>query len=244
VEPHGILDPIAMAEMLAAQAPETDPRAEFVYHSLTYGWLAGEIVRRVDGRDVGRFFADEFAAPLGLDLWLGLPSECHDRVATVHFDPEWMALDDLFGDNEFEASLANPMLLRPEMAEFFNSKGFKESLVPAISAFGTARAFALFYGRLDRILTPEIIRLGRTESRGGRDTLTGMPMAYGVGFQLVTGDPRLPDWFGHDGAGGSSHGMWPSLNASYSYTMNCLSLTRREKCLRPLLLELTDIFGC
>jgi CubicO group peptidase (beta-lactamase class C family) len=238
VDVQDVLDPIAMAEMLAAQAPETDPRAEFIYHSFTYGWLAGEIVRRVDGRDVGRFFAEEFAGPLDVDVWLGLPFEHHDRVATVHFGPDWTNFDSLLAGDDFLASLANPVLIQPERAEFLNGFDFKHSLVPAGGAIGTARGFALFYGRLDRILDPDIIRLGRTELRGGRDTLFGYPMAHGVGFQLVTGDPELPDWFGHDGAGGSSHGTWPSLGVSYSYAMNCLSTTRREKCCRPLLLAL------
>jgi CubicO group peptidase (beta-lactamase class C family) len=242
VDVHDILDPIAMAQLLAAQAPETDPRAEFVYHGLTYGWLAGEIIRRVDGRDVGRFFADEFAGPLGLDVWLGLPPEHHDRVATLHFAPDWVPLDDLLAGDEFGASLSNPRLIQPDRAEFLNGFDYKHSLVPAGGAFGTARDIALFYGRLDRILKPDTIRLGRTQLRGGRDTFLGHTVAHGVGFQLVTGDPQLPDWFGHDGAGGSSHGTWPSLNVSYSYAMNCLSMTRREKCCRPLLVSLSGVF--
>lgn len=73
-----------------------------------------------------------------------------------------------------------------------------------------------------------------------RDTLLGHPMAHRVGFQLTTRDPVLPDWFGHDGAGGSSHGAWPSLNASYSYVVNRLSMTGRESRCLPLLLALND----
>ena len=53
-----------MAAILAAQAPNPDPRAALCYHALTYGWLCGELVRRVDGRSVGRFFAEEVAGPL------------------------------------------------------------------------------------------------------------------------------------------------------------------------------------
>ena len=70
--------------------------------------------------------------------------------------------------------------------------------------------------------------------------MLGFPMAHGVGFQLVARDPVLPDWFGHDGTGGSSHGAWPTLNASYSYVMNRLSQTGREKCCQPLLRALND----
>jgi len=66
---------------------ETDPRAAFVYHPLTYGWLCGEIVRRVDGRSVGAFFAEEIARPLGLDLWIGIGPELEDRVARLEYAP-------------------------------------------------------------------------------------------------------------------------------------------------------------
>ena len=161
-------------------------------------------------------------------------------MATLHFGADWQRLESLLAGDEFLASLSNPVLIQPERAEFLNGFDFKRSLVPAGGAFGTARGLALFYGRLDRILKPDIIRLGRTELRGGRETVLGLPSAHGVGFQLLTGSPTRPDWFGHDGAGGSSHGAWPELNASYSYVMNCLSPTRQEKCLRPLLLALND----
>ncbi|HEX6682736.1 MAG TPA: serine hydrolase domain-containing protein [Candidatus Limnocylindrales bacterium] len=235
---HDILDSRKMTEIVAAQAPETDPRADFVYHALNYGWLAGELVRRVDGREVARFFADEFARPLELDVWLGVPPEHHDRVATLCFAADWESMDEMF-QGDFEETLANPVLIRPETAEFLNSAAFISSGVPGAGAFGTAKSLALFYGRLDRILTPGIIRLGRTELRGGPDTLLGIHASHGVGFQLDR-DPVLPDWFGHDGAGGSSHGAWPSLNAAYSYTMNSLSPMRREKCCRPMLVALAD----
>src|SRR5262249_47251393 len=69
------MDGRAMAELLAEQPQNADPRAIDVYHALTFGWLCGELVRRVDGRTIGRFFAEEVASPLRLELWLGLPAE-------------------------------------------------------------------------------------------------------------------------------------------------------------------------
>jgi CubicO group peptidase (beta-lactamase class C family) len=67
-------DDVRLAALLAAQPQESDPRAGDVYHAMTYGWLAGELIRRVDGRSVGTFFADEVARPLGLDVWIGQPA--------------------------------------------------------------------------------------------------------------------------------------------------------------------------
>src|SRR4051794_24678672 len=74
-------DPIIDA--LAAQAPLWEPGTAHGYHALTYGWLVGEVVRRIDGRSIGQFFQEEVAAPLGIEFWIGLPKEQHDRVAPL-----------------------------------------------------------------------------------------------------------------------------------------------------------------
>ena len=69
-----VLDDRRMAALLARSSRRRRIRgARLAYHAMTYGWLCGELVRRIDGRSVGRFFADEVAAPLGLELWIGLP---------------------------------------------------------------------------------------------------------------------------------------------------------------------------
>ena len=68
---------------LAAQRPVWEPGTAHGYHALTYGWLVGEVVRRVDGRSLGRFFADEVTAPLGLDFWIGLPEDQEGRVSRL-----------------------------------------------------------------------------------------------------------------------------------------------------------------
>ena len=72
-------DPVIRA--LEAQKPEWEPGTEHVYHSMTFGFLVGEIVRRITGKSLGTFFADEVAAPLGLSAWIGLPEEQEGRVA-------------------------------------------------------------------------------------------------------------------------------------------------------------------
>ena len=69
-----------VAARLAAQAPRWEPGTAHGYHALTYGWLVGEVVRRVSGRSVGRFLADEVTGPLGLETWLGLPPELEPEL--------------------------------------------------------------------------------------------------------------------------------------------------------------------
>lgn len=76
-------DPVIRA--LEAQKPEWKPGTEHVYHSMTFGFLLGELVRRITGTSLGRFFADEVAAPLGLRAWIGLPEEQEPNVASVHY---------------------------------------------------------------------------------------------------------------------------------------------------------------
>src|SRR5690606_32365563 len=73
--------PIAAA--LADQRPVWTPGTAHGYHGRTWGWLVGEVIRRVSGRSPGRFFADEIAAPLGLDFFIGLPASERDRVSRM-----------------------------------------------------------------------------------------------------------------------------------------------------------------
>ena len=238
VSTEELLDPEHMAGLLAAQAPSTDPRAAFTYHALTWGWLTGELVRRVDGRTVGALFADEFAGPLGLDIWLGLPDTEHHRVATTIAGPGVLLPEDE-GEGEEMDSLRvltrNP-LLTPDAPALWNSAAFRRAQLPAVGAYVTARSMARFYaclargGELDgvRVLDEATVRLGRRELRRGVSALWGTPMAYGAGFELRTGLALFgppPDTFGHAGAGGSRHGAWPGERIGFSYTMN---LTRAE----------------
>src|SRR4051812_47832764 len=92
-------DPII--EALAAQKPLWEPGTQHGYHAVTYGWLVGEVVRRISGRSIGQFFQEEIAAPLGIEFWIGLPKEQHDRVAPlvaaeVPTDPAAIAMAEQF----------------------------------------------------------------------------------------------------------------------------------------------------
>src|SRR3954447_642232 len=74
-------DPIIHA--LEAQAPDWEPGTAHGYHAVTYGYLVGEVVRRVSGKSLGTFFHEEFAEPLGLEFWIGLPDAEQERVAPI-----------------------------------------------------------------------------------------------------------------------------------------------------------------
>ncbi len=222
-----------MAALLAAQAPSPDPRAAFCYHALTYGWLCGELVRRVDGRSIGRFFADEVAGPLDVEFWIGLPSGQEPRVTTLELAPDWGANakrspEDFARDPLLKSVWGNPLIF--DRATFFwNEPAVHACEMPGASGIGTARAVAKIYDVLATggapLLSAETLRLGRTVLADGYDALHEEHRRFGVGFQLQTevmnyGPPA--DAFGHGGAGGSSHAAWPSLGVGYSYAMNLM----------------------
>jgi len=221
-------DPRRMAELLAAQKPSADPRAKLAYHAITFGWLCGELVRRIDGRTIGAFFSDEIAVPLDLELWIGLPSSLELRVATLELSERWGAAPNfapaaLAGDALLRSTFANPE--RFSRAHVFNEPAWHRAEVPATNAIGTARAVAHLYGHLPELMSEDAILLGRTPLVEGEETLLGRPFSVGVGFQLQTAERRLgrpDDAFGHGGSGGSLHACWPSAGVSFSYAMNLL----------------------
>jgi CubicO group peptidase (beta-lactamase class C family) len=230
-----LTDDRRLAELLAAQAPETDPRAAATYHPLTYGWLCGELVRRVDGRSVGRFFAEEVAGPLGLEVWIGLPEEQEPRVSTLVTAPGWGShpmhdAQAVARDGLLKRIWANPPILAAgELA--WNSRAYHAAEIPGAGAIGSARSLARLYGCLARggeldgvrLLSAETLALGRRELSRFRDPFSDEPYACGIGYELQTENAVLgppPAAFGHTGAGGSVHAAWPDERVGVSYAMN------------------------
>jgi CubicO group peptidase (beta-lactamase class C family) len=74
-------EPVVSA--VAAQKPDWEPGSTHGSHARTFGWIAGELVRRITGYSLGKFFAEEVAGPLGVDCWIGLPEEVESRLAAV-----------------------------------------------------------------------------------------------------------------------------------------------------------------
>jgi CubicO group peptidase (beta-lactamase class C family) len=223
-------EPVVAA--LAAQPPNWEPGSAHGYHALTYGWLAGEVVRRVSGMSVGRFVAERVASPLGLDFWIGLPDALNPRVAPMIPAPP--PLPDAPAD-PFMARLADPSSLMHRA--FTNPSGlfaatnlpaFRAAEIPAANGIGTARSLARLYaaciGEVDgvRLLKPETVeRAMRTEAHGD-DLVVGYETRYGTGFQLSF--PSRPmageGSFGHYGMGGSVGFAHPSRGLAFGYVMN------------------------
>jgi CubicO group peptidase (beta-lactamase class C family) len=222
------LDARRMADLLASQPRNRDPRATRTYHAVTFGWLCGELVRRVDGRSIGRFFAEEVAGPLGLEIWIGLPPELEPSVSTVELAASWgSAQRTRAPDREkdpLQRAINNPPRYEPGSFPW-NEPAWHAAEVPSSNGIGTARSIARFYASLDRMLTADVLRLAATPLSTRYDPLMGRQTSFGVGFQLQTDTLPLgppADAFGHGGAGGSRHGRWPRQRLGFSYAMNLL----------------------
>jgi CubicO group peptidase (beta-lactamase class C family) len=221
-----ITDSARMARVLASQAPSGDPRAALAYHPLTFGWLCGELIRRVDGRSLGEFFADEFASALSLDIWIGLPAGLERRVATLELAPSWpedAEADPQSRDPLWRAINANPPVFDREHFPW-NSRDYHAAGIPGAGAIASARSMARFYASLPDVLSPSALRLAQTPLAAGTSALTGEKMRFSTGFQLQVGDRFGPaaEAFGHAGAGGSLHGAWPEQRIAFSYVTSLL----------------------
>lgn len=243
-------DGIGMAELLdwdrcvtslAAMTPLWTPGSAFKYHSLTWGFLVGEVIRRITGRTVGRFFADEIAAPLGLDLWIGTPSSVDQR-----FLPEFAHYRALNGDqiraqfagrgldlsDRLVRAVIGSMELGSDTVEGLNSRMGRSAEVPAANAIGNARSLARMYaatiGTVDgvRLLKPDTVdaaRRPRTDELGPPAPLhllpPSEPMRVGLGYELArNGNPMLgPGSFGHAGAGGRLGFADPETGVAVGY---------------------------
>ena len=210
-------DPVVAA--VAAQRPEWPPGTDHGYHARTFGWITGEIVRRITGQSLGRFLAAEIARPLGLDFWVGLPPEIEPRVAPLHppaqqpIDPRSLLGRVLFGPSNLFAR--NDIWNRPELhaAEFPSSNGIG-------TAHALARHYAALVGEVDgrRTLRPETVADATAIQAEGQDRVLGVPTTFGLGFMLDPGG--VPHTFGHAGSGGSLGFADPENGIGFGYVMN------------------------
>ncbi|MFG1942268.1 serine hydrolase domain-containing protein [Nonomuraea sp. NPDC048826] len=178
-------------DRLARQRTHWEPGAEAGYHAITQGFLVGELVRRVTGRSLGAFFADEVAGPLGADFHIGLPPEHDHRVAPVLPPPSLRSHPP-----------ANPPV-RPEVA---NTAAWRRAELPAANGHGNARSVALVQAVLAcggtvggvRLLSPEGCARALEEQYAGADRVFGARMRYGLGYGLS--GKRSCSWGGMGGS--------------------------------------------
>lgn len=224
-------DPERVLAALAAQAPNWEPGTAQGYHVTSMGWITGEVVRRVTGRRLGRFFAEEIAAPLGLELWIGLAEEEESRYAPfVEFNPELRKqLETVMSGTTLPAQVLGASRLW-ELDLHANSRHFHAGEFPFANGIGTARALACMYAARHQAMNSQPLLTEATladavtpqSAPGELDLITGYQRRYGTGF-LIT--PSLwadtgPRAYGHDGAGGALGVADPDLGLGFGYLPN------------------------
>jgi CubicO group peptidase (beta-lactamase class C family) len=232
--------PVLMAGRLARQPAMWPPGDAITYHALTFGWLCDGLIRRVDGRSTGRFFAEEIAGPLGLDASIGLASFRQGQVAAMGRAADYeVNFGDVTPDEErlLARIYAGGGIVGDRL--MVNDGDFLEAEMPAVNGVATARSMARFYsclarsGELDgvRLVSPETCRLAWAPIGAGLDRLTRKPLAFSTGYEIQTElqwyGPAVQA-FGHSGAGGSAHGAWPHLRTGFSYAMNLMRRDDRD----------------
>ncbi|MGW7048250.1 serine hydrolase domain-containing protein [Streptomyces avermitilis] len=202
---------------LAAQAPQWEPGTAAGYHSLTQGFLVGEVVRRITGRSVGEFVADEVAGPLGADFRIGLSAE-HDHRVALSVPPPSRDEDYLASaPGKTAASAGTGIRVRDG-----NSVAWRRVQIPAASGFGNARSVALVQSvmacggtvRGVRLLSQAGCDRAWEEQFSGEDRILGMPMRYGLGYGL------FGSTYGWGGWGGSMVMIEPDARMAVAYVTN------------------------
>jgi CubicO group peptidase (beta-lactamase class C family) len=230
-------DPVI--ERLAAETPKWEPGTAHGYHATTFGWLVGEVVRRIDQRrTLGGFFHDEVAAPLGLDFWIGLPDDQEHRVVPLITSPpptdpavQEMMAQFMGPDTNLGKALSAPGGAFTDMGNF-NSRAVRAAEVPAANGVTDARSLARMYastvGEVDgvRILGPDEVKLASTQRTSGPNVvLMNMDIQFGLGYMVPSSlMPMQPGTFGHFGAGGSVGWADPEAELGLGYVMNRMEL--------------------
>jgi CubicO group peptidase (beta-lactamase class C family) len=243
-----LLDEGAAAAALARQAPVWEPGTNHGYHTLTFGWLVGEIVHRVTGKTLGNAFRERIAEPLGIDFFIGLPESEEGRLAPLQEGPQPDVDAELaaIADPEIRAAVAemlaemedpdslsarayttNGELLVPD-SDTWNRRDVHAAEIPAANGITNARSLGHLYaacvGPVDglRVLEdPELREVTRLES-AGLDLVYRLPYTYSSGFYLAMPlNPLLSDRsFGHSGSGGALGFADARFGIGFGYVQN------------------------
>jgi CubicO group peptidase (beta-lactamase class C family) len=245
IDPDLWLDPPALAAALAALPPMWRPGEGSGYHPLTWGYIAGELVRRVDGRSLGQVLREDVAGPLEIDFWIGTPESEHARAAHMmkpreptRFGPPNPALN-----AAFQTAWAAPAR---------GGADWRMAEIPSANGHGTAAATARLYsafalrGRIGetRLISERVWRELTRERVSGPDRILPGRVAFGAGVMrnlpLIFG-PN-PETLCHSGWGGSGALGDPATGLSAAYVMNRQGSDLLEDARRSRLIE--TLYAC
>ena len=243
VKPDGFYDWDYMVGRLEAEDAFWAPGTRLGYHGATFGWLVGELVRRVSGKSLGTFFQDEFARPLGLEFWIGLPEALEPRlVEIIQNRPNVKGPLSLFLETALNETGSIPNLFA------FNAGGasakkraYRAAEIGSAGGVTNARHLAGLYtilangGKSNNVQIIEqslVKRMGRTSMASYLDATLMIPSRFALGFQKSMDNrkvSRVPGTdslilsdaaFGHAGMGGYLGFADPDAGFGFGYVMN------------------------
>src|SRR5437773_10878514 len=248
-----VIDYDAVIRALAAQKPLWPPGTAHGYHARTFGFLLDELVRRIAGKTLSDYWQGNFARPLGLDFWIGLPEKENSRVATTYAAKSGKSPE----PKQFYADLITPGTLTRKtfispyglhaITEMYNVSVRAQPIV-SFGGIGSASSLAKFYAMLanggksdgQTFFSGTTIKWMTTTLADGIDLVFQIPTAFSAGLMK---DPQnaarrmfgpSQKSFGHLGAGGSHAFADPENKIAFAYVMNQMeqSLLPNEKSLR------------
>ncbi|HEX5492201.1 MAG TPA: serine hydrolase domain-containing protein [Candidatus Udaeobacter sp.] len=248
-----VLDYGGVIRALEAQAPLWPPGTAHGYHARTFGFLLDELIRRITAKTLSDYWQENFARPLELDFWIGLPERENSRVATIYAAKSGKPPEPA----QFYRDLVTPgTLARKTFTSPYGLNAISKMNDPEIRSYpnvsfggiGTASALAKFYSMLanggelngQTFFPRETIERMTTMLSDGTDRVFQIPTAFSAGFMKDSrgGARRLfgpfAKSFGHPGAGGSHAFADPENKIAFAYVMNQMeqSVLPNDKSLR------------
>ncbi len=235
LSPRDLYDWPTITAALAAEEPWWEPGTRHGYHALTFGYLVGEVIRRISGKSPGSYFRYEIATALGIDAHIGLAARDDVRTADMIGAPppapgEFNLFEEAakHPDSVTARTFMNPMILTMPVV---NSREWRGAEIPAANGHTNARALARLYGALARggeidgvrVLPSTQIPPCHTEESRGRDEVLLISTRFSAGFMMSQPGEEMgpnPRAFGHPGAGGSLGFADPDARIGFGYTMN------------------------
>ena len=238
VRPGGFLDWDYMISRMEDEEPFWEPGTRNGYHMVNFGWTVGELVRRVSGKSLGQFFAEEVAGPTGARFWIGLPEGAHAHIAPIiPFMPD--------PDDEL-SEFAQNLLAAPDSIQalsFLNNGGWSpndpaahRAEIGGAGGISNARGQVAMYTPLavndgSLVSKERVAHMSRVSVATSRDATLLVPTRFASGFMKSMDNRALPmgdqmtaimgeTGFGHVGAGGSIGFADPDCAMAFSYTMN------------------------
>jgi CubicO group peptidase (beta-lactamase class C family) len=248
-----VLDYKAVIRALETQKPLWQPGTAHGYHARTFGFLLDELVRRIAGKTLPEYWQENFAQPLDLDFWIGLPENENLRVATVYAAKPGKAPEpkQFYSDLITSGTLARKAFTSPyglHMISKMNNPWIRAKPIVSFGGIGSASALAKFYsmlsngGELDGqiFFLEETISWMTTTVSDSIDRVFQIPTAFSAGFMKDSRDAARRMFgtssiaFGYPGAGGSHAFADPDNKIAFAYVMNQMeqSLLPTEKSLR------------